>query len=239
MDPKARDRRLRGLGPEPVGGAPPVSVTGARPSPALAAGLGTTATPTTSAGLGRLRILDTGAQSGNEEESAEPVTVLMMGRRNIDVSDPPPDGRGGARPPPPERGGGSVRPRGRVPDHTRRQGRRGGLRGADRLRGAEVGDDARPARVADRSHQPRSGRADVLLSAAWTSRPRDPRRLRLTQARIGDTLHDGNGTQVAIVDAFTTVNRNTDAIVRALDYQVVGSPEQFRVYSDDVDDVAR
>ena len=27
MDPKARDRRLRGLGPEPVGGVPPVSVT--------------------------------------------------------------------------------------------------------------------------------------------------------------------------------------------------------------------
>ena len=33
MDPKARDRRIRGLGPEPVGGVPPVSVTGPRPTP--------------------------------------------------------------------------------------------------------------------------------------------------------------------------------------------------------------
>ena len=31
MDPKARDRRFHGLGPEPVGGVPPVSVTGRRP----------------------------------------------------------------------------------------------------------------------------------------------------------------------------------------------------------------
>ena len=57
--------------------------------------------------------------------------------------------------------------------------------------------------------------------------------------RSSRTLHDGNGTRVAIVNAFTTVNRDTDAIVRAVDYQAVGSPEQFRVYSDDVDDVAR
>ena len=68
-----------------------------------------------------------------------------------------------------------------------------------------------------------------------------PRPLRLTQARIGDTLHDGNGTRVAIVNAFTTVNPETDATVRAVDYHVVGvtSPDQFRVYSDDGRDVAR
>ena len=30
MDPKARDRRIRGLGPEPVGGVPPVSAHGRR-----------------------------------------------------------------------------------------------------------------------------------------------------------------------------------------------------------------
>ena len=48
MDPKARrDRRLR----EPVGGVPPVSVTWARPTPAHAAELGPTATPTTAAVL--------------------------------------------------------------------------------------------------------------------------------------------------------------------------------------------
>ena len=39
-----------------------------------------------------------------------------------------------------------------------------------------------------------------------TKTPAGPRPLRLTQARIGDTLHDGNGTRVAIVNAFTTVN---------------------------------
>ena len=47
--------------------------------------------------------------------------------------------------------------------------------------------------------------------------------LRLTQARIGDTLHDGNRTRVAIVNAFTTVNPETEASVRAVDYQVVGA----------------
>ena len=64
--------------------------------------------------------------------------------------------------------------------------------------------------------------------------------VRLTQARIGDTLHDGNGTRVAIVNAFTTVNPETEATVRAVDYQVVGAaPNQFRVYSDDEGDVTR
>ncbi len=68
-----------------------------------------------------------------------------------------------------------------------------------------------------------------------------PRRrpLRLTQARIGDTLHDGNGTRVAIVNAFTTAKPETEAIVRAVDYQVVGASDQFRAYSDDAGDVAR
>ena len=47
----------------------------------------------------------------------------------------------------------------------------------------------------------------VLLSAALGPEPAArPRLLRLTQARIGDTLHDGNGTRVAVVNAFTTVN---------------------------------
>ena len=44
-----------------------------------------------------------------------------------------------------------------------------------------------------------------------------PRFLRLTQARIGDTLQGGNGTRVAVVNAFTTVNPDTEAIVRAVD----------------------
>ena len=66
-----------------------------------------------------------------------------------------------------------------------------------------------------------------------------PKRLRLTQARLGDTLHDGNGTRVAVVNAFTTVNPDTDTIVRSVDYHVVGASEQFRVYSDDASDVAR
>ena len=72
------------------------------------------------------------------------------------------------------------------------------------------------------------------------SKETSARPMRLTQARIGDTLHDGNGTRVAIVNAFTTVNRETGATVRAVDYQVIGGgTEEFRVYSDDEDDVAR
>ena len=96
MDPKARDRRIRGLGPEPVSGVPPVSVTGARPTPVLTAELGPTATPTTAAVLAAFThwIPEHEAETG--EEAAEPVTVLVMGRRNIDVSDPAPDARGGA-----------------------------------------------------------------------------------------------------------------------------------------------
>ena len=67
-----------------------------------------------------------------------------------------------------------------------------------------------------------------------------PRPLRLTQARIGDTLHDGNGTVVTIVNAFTTVNAETDATVRAVDYRVVDAgPDQFRMYSDDENDTSR
>ena len=72
------------------------------------------------------------------------------------------------------------------------------------------------------------------------SRETAARPFRLTQARIGDTLHNGDGTRVAIVNAFTTVNPETEATVRAVDYQVVGAgAEEFRVYSDDEDDVAR
>ena len=96
MDPKARDRRLRGLGPEPVGGMPPVSVTGARPTPALAAELGPTATPTKAAVLAAFAYWIPEHAEATEEAAAAPVTVLVMGRRNIDVSDPPPDSRGGA-----------------------------------------------------------------------------------------------------------------------------------------------
>ena len=55
---------------------------------------------------------------------------------------------------------------------------------------------------------------------------------------MGDILHDGNGTRVAVVNAFTTVSPDTETIVRAVDYHVVGAPEQFRVYSDDAGDSA-
>ena len=80
-------------------------------------------------------------------------------------------------------------------------------------------------------------RATVRAVSTETAARRWP--LRLTQARIGDMLHDGNGTQVAIANAFTTVNPRTGATVRAVYYQVVGAvPDQFRVYSDDERDIA-
>ena len=44
---------------------------------------------------------------------------------------------------------------------------------------------------------------------------------------------------MVIVNAFKTVKPETEATVRAVDYQVVGAaPDQFRVYSDDECDVA-
>ena len=56
------------------------------------------------------------------------------------------------------------------------------------------------------------------------------RPLRLTQARIGNALHDGNGTRVAIVDAFATVNPEAEATVRAVDYLVIGGgAERLRI----------
>ena len=84
-----------------------------------------------------------------------------------------------------------------------------------------------------------SFRRRATVHGASTETAARPGPLRLTQARIGDTLHDGNGTRVAIVNAFTTVNPETEATVRAVDYQVVGAVEQFRVYSDDAGDVPR
>ena len=72
------------------------------------------------------------------------------------------------------------------------------------------------------------------MSGETAARP-----FRLTQARFGDTLDDGDGTRVAIVNASTTVNPGAEATVRAVDYQVVGAgAEEFRVYSDDEDDIA-
>lgn len=71
-------------------------VTGASPTPALSAELGGTATPTTAAVLAAFAhwIPEHEAETG--EEATGPITVLVMGRRNIDVSDPAPDARGGA-----------------------------------------------------------------------------------------------------------------------------------------------
>ena len=65
------------------------------------------------------------------------------------------------------------------------------------------------------------------------------RRIRLTQARIGDTLHDGTGARVTVTDVFTTVNPETGATVRAVDYQLLGGTGQFRLYADDAGDAAR
>ena len=45
---------------------------------------------------------------------------------------------------------------------------------------------------------------------------------------------------VTIVNVFTTVNAETDATVRAVDYRVVDAgPDQFRMYSDDEHDIDR
>ena len=66
-----------------------------------------------------------------------------------------------------------------------------------------------------------------------------PRPLRLTQARIGDQLHDCNGGLVEVVNAFTAFS-GAGQPVRAVDYHVVGRPARcFRMLSTDADDVAR
>ena len=95
MDPNARDRPIHGRGPEPAGGLPPVSVTGVRLTPALAAEVGPTATPTTAALLAAFAHWIPGTCERSGRQSASKVSVLVMGRRNIDVLDPPPAARGG------------------------------------------------------------------------------------------------------------------------------------------------
>ena len=72
-----------------------------------------------------------------------------------------------------------------------------------------------------------------------STEPAAARLLRLTQTRIGDTLHDGDGVRVAVINAFTTVNPETGATVRAVDYQILGGAGQFRLYADDAGDAAR
>ena len=69
---------------------------------------------------------------------------------------------------------------------------------------------------------------------AASSRPHRP-----GQARIRDTLHDDNGTRLAVVSAFTTVNPDTEDTVRAVDYQIVSAPDRVGVWSNDKDDLAR
>ena len=96
MDPKARDRRIRGLGPEPVGGVPPVSVTGPRPTPPHGRTRSRRRRQRRRPCWAAFAHWIPGARGGTGEEAAEPVTVLVMGRRNMDVSDPGPDARGGA-----------------------------------------------------------------------------------------------------------------------------------------------
>jgi len=59
------------------------------------------------------------------------------------------------------------------------------------------------------------------------------------RCRPGPARRGSLGAHVAAVNAFTAVNPETQATVCVVDYQVIGTPEQFRVYSDDEDDVAR
>ena len=63
--------------------------------------------------------------------------------------------------------------------------------------------------------------------------------LHLTQARIGDTLHDGNGTRVTVVNAFTTENPATEAYRSSRRLPGGRCARQFRLFADDAGDVAR
>ncbi|MCY4506551.1 MAG: hypothetical protein OXG35_06275, partial [Acidobacteria bacterium] len=94
--PTAGNPPTRGRGPEPAGGLPPVSVTGVRPTPALAAEVGPAATPTTAALLAAFaHWIPAPRDRRGGRQSAGAVSVLVMGRRNIDVLDPPSAARGG------------------------------------------------------------------------------------------------------------------------------------------------
>ena len=91
----------------------------------------------------------------------------------------------------------------------------------------------------DRLRSPGAGDGRATVRGVDRETAARPRPIPLTQARIGDTLHDGNGARVLVINAFTAVNPETQATVRTVDYHVLGAPEQFRVYADDEGDVAR
>ena len=95
MDPDARHRQIHGRGPEPAGGLPPVLVTGVKPTPALVAEVGPAATPSTVALLAAFAHWVPAPRDAAAGPPASPVSVLVMGRRNVDVLDPPPAARGG------------------------------------------------------------------------------------------------------------------------------------------------
>ena len=44
----------------------------------------------------------------------------------------------------------------------------------------------------------------------------ETRPLRLTQARIDDTLYESNGSRIVVVNAFTSVNPETEQVVRTI-----------------------
>ena len=88
-DPRCSTRTVHGLGPDPVDDAPAVEVASCGPTPeATETGTAKDArTPATAA----LKIAIEHWIPVEESQSDEPVSVLVMGRRNIDVMDPPPE----------------------------------------------------------------------------------------------------------------------------------------------------
>ena len=89
------DRTVTGRGPDPERGGSPLAVSSCELTAAGQADIGATTTKATGAVLAALKhwvpIHETETEDGDTDE---PLSVLIMGRRRIDVQDPPPESSG-------------------------------------------------------------------------------------------------------------------------------------------------
>ena len=89
------DRTVVGRGPDPDRGRPPLTVASCELTADGAADIGPAATKATGAVLAALKHWIPIQEVDDEETDIdEPMTVLVMGRRRIDVQDPPPESTG-------------------------------------------------------------------------------------------------------------------------------------------------
>ena len=94
-DENAADRNVVGRGPDPVGGLRPISVASCSATEMGTAEVPDARTQTTRAIILALEHWIPTHEAKDDEDAEKPLTAMVMGRRRMDVEEPPPDSRGG------------------------------------------------------------------------------------------------------------------------------------------------